>query len=251
MNVNHLIRRIKDELGLSRYYKSAFTDHDIYNIISEHALKDFARYFKGEVEIGAVTLDTKIGPDIYLIPNFIIDKLEASGLRLEDIHSIRWTNQSLDRTGIGQLVGQRLGSLSLDSAYAGIYEMQRFGGADIFQNYLNSCFFEKPNRIRMLWNNTAPDNITVTLSLRVSMNPNLIGIDTGREHTFYELCKLSVMTVLYQNEAKYIESISSGLGNINLKVDDWASAAEKKQELLNKMYNDSVLDQNVVKILGD
>ena len=61
---------------------------------------------------------------------------------------------------------------------------------------------------------------------------------------FNELCKLNVMIVLYNSEAKYIESISSGLGNINLKLDDWASAASKKEELLKVLQGYSTLEQS-------
>lgn len=250
MNINHLIKRIKDELGLSRYYKSSFTDHDIYKIIKEHALDEYGRYFKKEVELDRALLSTRIGADIMLIPDWVIQKVEKCGLRVEDIKSIRFNRTVVpDRTGLGQIVAYKMDSLSLESAYTGMYEMQRIAGSDIFQNYLNTCHFEKPNRIRFLWNNTLPEGAECTLSLWVSMSPNLIGVDTGREHTFYELCKLSVMTVIYQNESKYIESISSGLGNINLKVEDWQNAANERKELLYKMYNDSILMQNQIKII--
>ena len=80
--------------------------------------------------------------------------------------------------------------MNLDSAFAGVSVMNRQGGSDIYQNYLNTCWFEKPNRIRFMWNSTADLPCTVTLSVWASCNPNLIGTAIGREHTLYELCNL-------------------------------------------------------------
>lgn len=250
MNINQLIKRIKDESGLTRYLKTSYTDHDIYKIIEEHVIKDYARYFKVEVELGQVTFTENIGPDIFLIPDWIIKKFEECNLRIEGIKSIRFSNNTMmDRTGLGQMLGYRMDGMNLDSAFAGMSVMNRQGGADIYQNYLNTCWFEKPNRIRFMWNGTADLPCTVTLSVWASCNPNLIGTAIGREHTLYELCKLTVQSVIYQNEGKYIENIASGIGNINLRIDEWATASERKQELLNKMYNDSILHQEAVKIL--
>lgn len=250
MNINQLIKRIKDESGLTRYLKTSYTDHDIYKIIEEHVIKDYARYFKVEVELGQVTFTEGIGADIFLIPDWIIKKFEECNLRIEGIKSIRFSNNTMmDRTGLGQMLGYRMDGMNLDSAFAGMSVMNRQGGADIYQNYLNTCWFEKPNRIRFMWNGTADLPCTVTLSVWASCNPNLIGTAIGREHTLYELCKLTVQSVIYQNEGKYIENIASGIGNINLRIDEWASASERKQELLNKMYNDSILHQEAVKIL--
>ena len=81
MNINQLIKRIKDESGLTRYLKTSYTDHDIYKIIEEHVIKDYARYFKVEVELGQVTFTEGIGADIFLIPDWIIKKFEECNLR--------------------------------------------------------------------------------------------------------------------------------------------------------------------------
>lgn len=253
MNMNHLIKRIKEKTGLSRFLKTSYTDHDIYDIIVNHALKDFERYFKAEAELGVIPLNgRRIGSDVILIPDWIVQKVERAGLRIEGIHSIRFTNTYMDRTGIGQMLGHRMASLSLEAAYTAQYEMQRFGSSDIYYNYVNSCHFEKPNRLRFLWNNTVPEGTSITLSLRTSLSPNLVGVDQGREHTFFELALLSVMEIIYQNEGKYISgNIQSGAGDIDLKIEDWAQAGEKRLEMLEVMQNNTILDQNQVKIMGD
>jgi hypothetical protein len=53
------------------------------------------------------------------------------------------------------------------------------------------------------------------------------------------------MIVIYNNEAKFIESIQSGLGNINLKLEDWASAKDKKEELLARFREYSALEKGM------
>ena len=250
MNINQLIKRIKDDIGLSRYYKTSFTDKDLYDIIVNHVVKEFSWYFKVEVELGTVNLDRSVGPDIVLIPQYVLDKLEACDLRLEDIKTIRFqSNQMMDRTGLGQVAAFNMDYLSLASAYAGIADMRRLGGSDMFENYLKTCWFEKPNRIRFEWNQAYEIPSICTMSILVNMRENLIGLPIGREHTFYELAKYTIMSIIYQNESKYIDNIQSGLGNISLKVDEWQNADEKKKELTDKMYNDSILDQVVIKVI--
>lgn len=253
MNINHLIKRIKEKTGLSRFLQTSYTDHDIYDIIINHALKDFERYFKVEADLGVIELNgRRIGSDVILIPDWIIQKVERAGLKVEGVHSIRFTNTFMDRTGIGQMLGHRMASLSLEAAYTANYEMQRFASSDLYYNYVNSCHFEKPNRLRFLWNNTVPLGTSITLSLRLSLAPNLIGVEQGREHTFFELALLSVMEIIYQNEGKYISgNIQSGAGDIDLKIEDWAQAGEKRLEMLETMQNNTILDQNQVKVLGD
>lgn len=252
MNINHLIKRIKEDTGLGRFLITSYSDHDIYDIIVNHALKDFEQFFSAEVEVGNIVLTgSRMGSDVVLIPDWIIRKLEICGLTIKGINHVRFTNVYTDRSIMGNLTANRMSYMSLGSAYAGIYDSHRQASSDIFQNYLNSCWYEKPNRLRFLYNDSLPENMNVSLSFRVSILPNLIGIPTGREHAFYKLAKLTVMKIIYENEGKYIDSIASGDGNLNIKIDEWQAAGDKRDELLEEMYNQSILDQAQVKILGD
>lgn len=249
MNINRLISNIKKESGLDRFLVTSYTDHDIYDIIIDVALKDYERMFKAEVEAGIISLTgNRIGPDVILLPDWMVRRVEASDLKIEGVHSIRFTNQFIDRSGIGQLMGHRLASMTMESAYTGIYEMQRFGSSDLFMNYLNSCHYEKPNRLRFIWNNTLPDGMGIELSLRTTIAPNLIGVEQGREYAFYNLAKYTVMWIIYQNEGKYLES---SIQDLDIKIEEWQTAGEKRQELLQQMYSQSIRDQNEVKVLGD
>lgn len=250
MNINKLIKRLKDELGLSRYLKLSYSDHDLYKIITEHVIPDYSRYFKVEVEVGNIQLLDRIGPDIFLIPDWVIRKIEASNLRMEDIRSIRFDNtMEYKYGGLGNTMAYRMDRLSMANAYAGLAEMRKVGGSDIYHNYVNSCHFEHPNRLRFLWNDSSRVRQSATISLYVNVANNLFGLDVGREHTFYDLAKYTMMNILYNNEGKYIENIASGMGNIELKIEEWQQAGEKKAELLQKMYNDSILRQNTTKVI--
>ena len=121
------------------------------------------------------------------------------------------------------------------------------GDVDLFNMYRYSCWFEKPNHLRFNYNinDTSSLNVlqTASLSVYTTLSPNLIGISPTREPYFYRLCKYYVMKIIYDNEAKYMESISSGAGNITLKIDEWASAGERIQELLKELESFSVLHQ--------
>ena len=60
---------------------------------------------------------------------------------------------------------------------------------------------------------------------------------------------LNIMIVVYQNESKYIESINTGMGNLNLKIEDWQNAKERKAELLEQLRSNSILHQAKVEVV--
>lgn len=258
LNINKLIRQIKNDIGLTGYYKTNFSDHDLYDIIKNHALVEWSRYFKLEVDMGTIGLGDNLGSDIYFIPDWIIKKVEDCNLRIEDIKKIRFSAYAgVNAVGAqARLTSMYVNQMNLNQAYAGVSTSLRYGATDKYVDYLNACHFESPNRIRFTWNVATRNKVlqmlnngAVSLSLRVSNPENLSSIDTGREHRFYELAMLNIMIVVYQNESKYIESINTGMGNLNLKIEDWQSAKDRKAELLEQLRSNSILHQAKVEVI--
>ena len=140
MNINKLVKMIKDDLGLSRYYKTSFTDHDIAQIIFDHAVVEYSRYFKPKVEVGIVTLTHSLGNNVYLLPDWITKKVEDCDLRIEDIHKARWNSQVIDRSALGSVVADRMDRMDTNMAFAGMTEMRSYGASDIFINYVNTFY---------------------------------------------------------------------------------------------------------------
>ena len=87
MNVNQLIKKIKDELGLSRFLKLSYTDRDIYDIIQNTSLVEWGSFFSLEYQQEPFMLltDLRVSPDLYMIPVDITRAIERSGLQIIDI----------------------------------------------------------------------------------------------------------------------------------------------------------------------
>lgn len=244
MNINKLIKRLKDDLGLSRFVHLSYTDKDIYDNIITHSLEEWSHYFKQAVTFQDVFLDKKLQLeyDVYALPKYIVDSIRKSGLVIEDIRQVVVSSdQSV--AGVGTFIGGFLPDLNMSDSYTALYANYRQGNAEAVNNMNMACFFEKPNRLRFVFPRPSFLSMNVSISLYVSQGDNLSGISETREHDFYDLCRYNLMNVLYQNEAKFIESIQSGLGNLNLKIDDWQQADDRKAELLKNLLEYSTIQQ--------
>ena len=244
MNINKLIKRLKDDLGLSRFVKLSYTDKDIYENIMVHSLEEWSHYFKQAVTFQDVNLDHSLQMeyDVFCIPKSIVDTIRKSGLVIEDVKQVLSASDQAV-AGVGTFIGAYLPDLNLIDSYTAIYSNYRQGSAAAVNNMNMACYYEKPNRLRFVFPRPLYQSTTVALTLYVSQGPNLFGISETREHDFYELCRLNAMTTLYQNEGKFIETIQSGMGSLNLKLDDWANAGEKKAELLKELLEYSTINQ--------
>ena len=243
MNINKLIKRLKDEHGLSRFLKLSYTDKDIYDIIVNHSLEEWSHYFKQEITFNNVPIgeQNKIGEDLYVIPKYITDIVKKSGLVIEDIKDYRFAGEESLPT-VGGFVGNYYEELPLSVAYAGFNTFYNRGGSEVITNLTHACFFSKPNHLKFVFNRQVNFfRLKASMTFYVSQSPNLYAISETREHDFYDLCKYNLQIVLYNNEGKHIENISSGTGNINLKIDEWASAGERKEELLKRLLTYSTI----------
>ena len=92
--------------------------------------------------------------------------------------------------------------------------------------------FESPN-IMYLYN-FATSYGEVTISFAVEHAPNLSSISATTWQTFYELATFDIQAFLY-NTLKHYSEIQTAYGTINLKIDDWSSAASERKDMLEKM----------------
>lgn len=245
MNVNQLIKKMKDELGLSRFLKLSYTDRDIYDIIKNTSLVEWGSFFSLEYQQPPFMLsaDLRISPDLYMIPDDISRAIERSELQIIDIRKERFTSNISSISSATIMTMYNQSTISLDTLMNNETLASEYGNVDMHIQAYHSCWYERPNRIR--FNFEIVPTSEITASFWLSQATNLSGISPGRELDFYELCKLNTMIVIYNNEAKFIESIQSGLGNINLKLEDWASAKDKKEELLARFREYSVLEKGM------
>lgn len=256
MNINQLLKKLKENLGLTKYLKLSYTDKDLYDIIVTHALRDWSYYFKYEYDPNTIDITDLelVEPDLVTIPRYITDAVERSNLQIEDIQRIRIGNNSALANSIYSMYNGAFPSAqSMDQLLRGQQLSNFVGDRDAYNNVRYSCWFEKPNMFRFNYPLTMNHQKVLVPSLfrdirasfYLTQAPNMIGISPTREPYFFKLCRLHIMKVLYENEIKYLENINTGNGNINLKVEEWANAGQALEELLKELEKFSTYSQNL------
>ena len=92
--------------------------------------------------------------------------------------------------------------------------------------------FDPPNKLHLYNMATAYGMVDVELALAHA--DNLSTLPSTCWESFYELALLDVKRFLYGAMKHYTE-IQTAYGNINLRIDDWASAENDRRELIEKM----------------
>lgn len=254
MNINELLKKLKESLGLTKYLKTSYDDKALYDIIVTHALRDWSYYFKYELDLGLVEFnnDNIINNDIMALPPFVVETCKRSNVQIEDVKSINFKSSVFDNAEyLFSIYPANRSYMSTEQLYAGQRMAEQQGDIDLYKYYRYSCWFEKPNLLRF---NYPIVNLTLgghsndmlksaSLSLYTTLSPNLVGIAPGKEAYFFKLCRLHIMKVIYENEIKYMESLNTGAGTLNLKVDEWSQSGSQLEELLKQLEEFSTLSQ--------
>ena len=98
--------------------------------------------------------------------------------------------------------------------------------------------FERP-RTLTLYNAYSSNNIV--LDLGFSQDKSLASIPETCREDYMKLAMLDVKDNLYPTLKQYTE-LNTAIGNINLKLDDWANAESERKELIEKWDDTYHLD---------
>lgn len=85
------------------------------------------------------------------------------------------------------------------------------------------------------------DTTGYTLELKVPW-PNIASIPEEYRESFKTMCKLDIKQFLWQ-QLKFVESVVTPQGNLDLRVSDWESADRDRDEFLNTLRNRSLADR--------
>lgn len=102
--------------------------------------------------------------------------------------------------------------------------------------------FEAPNILHLF--NYAVTSGTIVVEFGFMHADNLSTITHMEYESFYELALLDVKNLLY-NTMKHYDEIQSAFGTINLKIDDWANAADQRRDLIERWSDVYHLDTPV------
>ena len=225
MNLSEMLTSIKMDLGV---YGIALpldnVDEKLYEVIKLKSLKTFSVYFPNNFQ---VELDI---PDL----DFIRHSYDHTIFRLPDIFSDR------------RLVSVRnvtYADYNRSVGYATSPEM--VGGLDLYQGmmmgsavaHINSAItppftfkFESPNLVHLYNFSTIATKLRVDVCLEHT--DNLMTIPNAAFLSFYDLALLDIKIFLF-NIVKHFDQLSSPYGTVNLRINDWESAIDKREELVN------------------
>ena len=224
MNLSTLVTRIKLNLGL---YSTATPFENIEEVITEiiqgitlRTFSTFSPYYeKYRFDVHSLERIEKIANyETYLLPD-LFDEREILFVREVNYDEADLSGLGYWGGGVPLLHGNMINQTML--ANAGMALTNRMVPRVTFK-------YEHPRKITF-YNLLASCKIVVELALM--HDKNLASISPTQEESFYELAVLDVKDALYQS-MKHYNDIQTAYGNIQMKLDDWAQAAEQRKQLI-------------------
>jgi hypothetical protein len=238
MNLSTLITRIKARCGL---YAIALpfenADEAIKEVIENVTLRTFSTYcpyyenFRFELT-SLERIEKNANYETYLLPD-VFSKREIMFVR-----DVRYDES--DMSGLGYwgggvplLHGNMMRQAMLSNA-----------GMQLTNRVIPKMTFkyEHPRKVT-LYNILASSKVVFELAFM--HDKSLASISPTEEESFFQLAILDVQDMLYQT-LKHYNNIQTAFGNIDMKLDEWAQADDKRKQLLDEW--DNVYHMDVVPI---
>lgn len=233
MNMSKLITRIKRNIGI---YGIALPiediDKEIKDIIIDITLPVFSLYnpYEDHLYIDLQNLERVEKTSTYqsyLLPSALSEKL----LYIKDV---RYDDRCI--SGLGYWGG--------DIPYLSGVLTEQTLISNAAKNLTNLAlpklnFQYEPPRKLTLYNNYA--SLKVIIDMCCKQDQSLQSIRPTAEESFFKLAVLDVKENLYQL-VKHYTTIQTAYGTVELKIDDWADAANERKELINQWDDSYHLD---------
>lgn len=229
MNLSDTVTRIKLKLGLINI-ATPFEDLDsvIVQIIQTITVPVFSIYNPVRDRWRIHTYDLELlektdNYEKYLLPEF-------SGRNLINVEDVQYDTSILAGLGYygggmplmqGNLIDQALISNA---------------GASLMNTLIPKLTFryEHPRNLYIF---NAYSHSKMVITLEFEHDKSLASIPETAREEFLKLAMLDVKENLYPSLKQYSE-LNTAIGNINLKLDDWANAEQERKELIDK-YDDT------------
>lgn len=233
MNLSNIVTRIKLKLGLLNI-STPFENLDdtIVTILNEITIPVFSTYYPVKESLTINTYDLELLEktayyEKYLLPEFKTRKLIY-------VFDVRYDTSVLSGLGyygggMPLLQGNLLSQTMLANA-----------GAQVMNHMIPKMTF-KFEAPRTLYVYNAYSSSKVVIDLGFEHDKSLASIPETCREEFLKLAMLDVKENLYPTLKQYTE-ISTAIGNINLKLDDWANAEDARATLIEKWDDTYHLD---------
>ena len=237
MNLSNVLTRLKLKLGLMSI-ATPFDNIDdtLMTILNEITVPVFSVYYPVKEKIILRTTDLELleKQDLYekyLLPEFKTRKL----LYVFDVY---YDTSSLSGLGyysggMPLMQGNLINQVMLSNA-----------GASVMNTMIPKFTLDfEPPRTLTIYNSYASTKIVLELGFQ--HDKSLASIPETCREDFMKLALLDVKENLYPTLKMYTE-LNTSIGNINLKLDDWANAEQDRRELIDKWDDTYHLDMKPV-----
>lgn len=233
MNLSNVITRIKLKLGLINI-STPFENLDdtILTILNDITTPTFSIYYpyKDTLHIHLHDLELLEKDALYekvLLPDFKTRELLY-------VFDVKYNNDDLSGLGyygggVPLLEGNLMNQVMLANA-----------GASMMSTMIPKMTF-KFEQPRTLYVYNAFSSCDLQIELGFAHDKSLASIPETCREEYLKLALLDVKENLYPTLKQYTE-ISTAIGNINLKIDDWADAENQRRELIDKWDDTYHLD---------
>lgn len=243
-----LVNKIESRLGLkvlSSVLPKEFAKNTWVDVIKDDTMPTFSRYFPRKVrfvvnnETCNVRMENK--KRVYYIKDELLGEAKLLG-----VIDIDWQDTSADNIsinnvgGMGYYIPNYGGMEDTFNAFTGLQM-----AADIASLYNNNIFldFEYPNKIII----SRAGNVDVKLDTFVVNllveHSNLQTISPTKMETFEALAQADIARYLWMN-LRYFDNLDTGYINIDLKLSELESEANKRENIIEELKNSYVSAAN-------
>ena len=240
INLSHLLTRIKIDLGVyGLVLPFENPDKELSNVIRDITLPTFSNFFpdlrREAIELKELEAVKELYQEsIYVIPD-IFGKREILSIRRVNPRSLLLSGgyyapyiDSTPELYMGMMMAQA--NADLISAAAPPFTFK----------------FVAPNLL-YLYNITTMYGI-LDIDFNLSHAENLSSVKKSMYDTFYKLAVLDAKNFLY-GALKHYKNIQTAYGTITLDIDDWASAASDREDLIERFRDVFHLEMDALYIV--
>lgn len=234
MNINRIVRRIKRDIGI---YGIALPidnlDTLISDILLDTTLPVFSIYQPHEewFQLTGIRPERRTFSenmsDLYILPEF-------PGRKLLYVKGVKYNEPT---------IYSNFNPVSA-AIFSGVNSYQTLVTANVGRNLIdgmsNSVTFHYDHP-RKLYVFDAMVSCSLKALLAFEHDRSFESIPPTAEESFFKLAVLDVKAGLYPT-MKHYTGLETSLGNIDLKIDDWQSAADARQQLIQEWDENYLLD---------
>lgn len=238
-NYSEFLTQIKEDIGI-KDVPLPVDDAALTKRFITSALREFSvRYPRLEEIIitqdEAVDLSTRTS---YGAVTYIIPEKYYRGSQILTVLSIDSTGYSAAENFYNPTLFLGSADLMLES----IADIKLASSLGSMMGHAPTFRFDPPNRL-IIYNGWTGGSFRVEVGML--HDPSLSTIPPGAMTHLRQLAVLDIEEYLY-NKMKRIQSLDTGVGNIELRIDNWENAGQEKRDLLKEWDEDASLDLDTI-----